>query len=224
MCGASTFDGAMVGSSEADQQSVFLRRVARRVPECGDMVGELPQAVFEPGRQDPAFPVAVPGVEAGDVIDHPKPAELGADALQRAAADPLSLRRVAEVRHQTRTGPFQRKPQRQEGVLLVPVAGEKEFGQVARVIYAGDLVEGDFDAGTGHILTGGGFSDVNWAFRARAMGHGAVKIAAHRDTRACPAPQTGPIRSARAQEGEFSAELGRRDAVCEGLRRCAFGW
>ncbi len=55
------------------------------------------------------------------MVEQPQPAELGPHPLQRAPADLVRFGNGAEVRNQARSGPFERKQQDQEAVLLVAI-------------------------------------------------------------------------------------------------------
>ena len=93
-----------------------------------------------PSREDPSLAVSPALVEAGHVIDDPKPAHLGADGFENAPTETVFVGYGFELGQKLAFGPFEFNKNGHEKALLVAAPGKEHSSYLVQVMASHDPI------------------------------------------------------------------------------------
>lgn len=93
-----------------------------------------------PSREDPSLAVSPALVEAGDMVDDPKPAHLGADGFENAPTETVFVGYGFELGQKLTLGPFELNEDGDEDTLLIATAWEEQASYLVQVMASHDPI------------------------------------------------------------------------------------
>ena len=179
-------------------------------PQIPAQLRQANQTMREPGREHPAFPVAMAPVKPAHMVNDAQPAHLASDSFQHPGGETVVVAERRQGGEELPRRVLELHKYRQEDLLLVPIPREQEPRELIQALDSRDPVVAQLDLGARRIFHPHLFAQ-NKAFEGPLMILGGVKIfsvQARPLSENRPLPQTVRFRASPAPWGRLTAREG----------------